>query len=84
MRVIREAFEHWEAAEAFVMGIELANCDHLAAHEPREEDGRHIVYVHDWDDAYEEVCPVCGWGEEGNDALADLVFVNVPDASSSS
>ena len=72
MRLIREAFDHWEAAEAFVMGIELANDDHLAAHEPREENARHVVYVHDWDRTEEtDVCPVCGAGEADNPLYYD-------------
>ena len=70
MQLIREEFEHWESAEAFIMGIELANDPDLACHEAREEDGKHVVYVHDWNDAAEDICPICGAGGE-DDELED-------------
>ena len=64
MRLHKESFEQWSAAEAFIMGIEPANDPDLQAHEPREEDGKHVVYVHDWSDSdCADTCPVCE-GEE--------------------
>jgi hypothetical protein len=65
MRVLREAFDQREAAEAFLMGIELANDPDLAGHEPRDEDGKHAVYLHDWSSDEEEVCPICLTGAAG-------------------
>jgi hypothetical protein len=66
MRLIREEFEHAESAQAFVDGIELVNDgDHISAHEPRPENGKYVVYVHDWDrEDEDDTCPICTAEEE--------------------
>jgi hypothetical protein len=59
------SFDSLARAKGFKEGIEFVNDDDLLPHDPVEENGQLVVYVHDWRPiAPDDTCPICGASNE--------------------